>query len=142
MKDIKEKKKFEPKYKEGTVNGMKFESKHDDDYDDDELQFNEKKGISNKTLIKIALLCIVAIILFSVFFVIIKNSINFNGVYYETPSEDEVIEVVVDPESEEQEQVNLKLKGELVIEIEKGTEWEDPGFVAISSIDGDISDYV
>ena len=142
MKDIKEKKKFEPKYKEGTVNGMKFESKHDDDYDDEELQFNEKKGISNKTLIKIALLCIVAIILFSVFFVIIKNSINFNGVYYETPSEDEVIEVVVDPESEEQEQVNLKLKGELVIEIEKGTEWEDPGYEAISSIDGDISDYV
>ena len=141
MKDIKEKKKFEPKYKEGTVNGMKFESKHDD-YDDDELQFNEKKGISNKTLIKIALLCIVAIILFSVFFVIIKNSIDFNGVYYETPSEDEVIEVVVDPESEEQEQVNLKLKGELVIEIEKGVEWEDPGYEAISSIDGDISDYV
>lgn len=139
MKNDKEKKK-ETKFKEGTVNGMKFDSKHDDD-DDFELE-NRKEKVSTKTLIKIAILCVVALVVFFVFYLVIKNSLSFNGVYYDTPSEDEVIEVVVDPESEEQEQVNLKLNGELVIEIEKGTKWEDPGYIATSSTDGDITDYV
>lgn len=119
-------------YKEGTVNGMKFADKE-----------RSARGISTKTLIKIGIFCVVVLIVFFIFYSIIKRSVSFNGMYYETPEEDEVIEVVVDPEEEGvQEQVNLKLKGELVIELEQGTEWEDPGFIATSNVAGDITDYV
>lgn len=120
-------------YKEGTVNGIKFNNRE-----------KRSNGISTKTLIKIGIFCVVLLVVFLIFYFIVKSTISFNGVYYETPSEDEVIEVVVDDPKDEgvQEQVNLKLKGDLVIELEQGKEWEEPGFIATSDIAGDISDYV
>ena len=123
-------------YKEGTVNGMKVGGSKNK-----KSKKNKKRGNDFKSLIKILCFCVVILILVFVLNAVIRKNVVFDGIYYEEPKDDEVTEVVGDSNNKD-DQVNLKLKGDLVITLEVGEEYIEPGFEATSKVDGDVSDYV
>ena len=129
-------KKKKPTYKEGTVNGVKTGETR-------RLTRRERQEQEYKSLVKLLTSCICILIMVFVINWIVTSSFTFNGLNYEEPEEEEVIEIVSSSDEEEQtERVNLHLEGDLVVELEVGDEFVEPGYVATSELKGDISNKV
>ncbi len=124
-------------YKVGTINGMKLSSKG-------------KKVVKKSqwrddyhSLVKILIGCVIILILVFVVNAIVQANFTFNGIMYSEPEENEVIEIVSSSnEKESAERVSLSLKGDLVVKLNVGDKFVDPGFTATSDLNGDLRDFV
>lgn len=125
--------KKKPDFKEGTINGVKSSSSR-------RLSKQERQQQEYYSLVKMLVSCICVLIMVFVLNWIITSSFTFNGIYYEEPKDNEVIEVIEDGETHER--VNLHLNGKLTIKLTEGEKYVEPGFTATSDLKGDISDYV
>ena len=126
-----------PRRKQGTVNGIKTGSSGK------AYERKRKQQEEYNSLVKM-LFCAVCILI-AVFVVnaIVQANFTFNGIYYEEPEENEVVEVVSSTnEDEPAERVNLNLQGDLVVNLKVGQKYVEPGYTATSDLKGDISDYV
>ena len=129
-------KKKKPAYKEGTINGVKTSESR-------RLTRRERQEQEYKSLVKLLTSCICILIMVFVINWLVTSSFTFNGLNYEEPDDEEVIEVVSSSNEDEQtERVNLHLDGDLVVELEVGDEFIEPGYTATSDLKGDISDKV
>lgn len=125
--------KKKPDFKEGTINGVKSSSSR-------RLTKKERQQQEYYSLVKMLVCCVCVLIMVFVLNWIITSSFTFNGIYYEEPKDNEVIEVIEDGETHER--VNLHLNGKLTVKLTVGEKYVEPGFTATSDINGDISDYV
>lgn len=126
-----------PRYKEGTVNGIRTGSKN---Y---AYQKRKKEQEEYQSLVK--MLCCAVCVLIAVFVInaIVQANFTFNGIYYEEPEESEVIEVVSSTNEEEPaERVNLNLQGDLIVNLKVNQKYVEPGYNATSDLKGDITEYV
>lgn len=128
--------KKKPQYKEGTINGeMTNQTRR--------LTRKEKEALEYKSLVKMLTSCVCVLIMVFVLNWIITSSFTFNGIFYEEPSGNEVIEVISSSvEGEPDELVTLYLDGKLTVKVEQGKKYKEPGFKATSNIYGDISESV
>lgn len=124
-------KKKKSTYKEGTINGEKRR-----------LTKREKQQLEYRSLVRMLIGCIIVLVLVFVLNAVITSSFTFNGIYYDEPSDDEVIEVIGSNSEEDEERVNLHLNGKLTVKVEVGSKYKEPGYVATSNIKGDISENV
>ena len=125
--------KKKPQFKEGTVNGERTPQTR-------RLTRKEREAIEYKSLVKMLTSCVCVLIMVFVLNWIITSSFTFNGIFYEEPSGDEIIEVISSSvEGEPDELVTLRLDGKLTVKVEQGSEYKEPGFKAISNVYGDIS---
>ena len=125
--------KKKPDFKEGTINGVKSSSSR-------RLTKQERQQQEYYSLVKMLVSCICVLIMVFVLNWIITSSFTFNGINYEEPKDNEVIEVIEDGETHER--VNLHLNGKLTVKLTEGEKYVEPGFTATSDLKGDISDYV
>lgn len=125
----------EVKYKQGTINGIKVGSK----------SYSKKKKQKDeyKSLVKILCCAVCILIMVFVLNALIRENFTFNGIYYEEPKDNEVIEIVSSSNADEPpERVSLNLKGDLVIDLKMGDDYVEPGYMATSDLKGDITSYV
>lgn len=125
------------KYKEGTINGVRSSSKYQ--------AYSKKKRQQEEYYSLVKMLCCAVCVLIMVFVInaIVRANFTFNGIYYEEPVENEVIEIVSSSSSEEaSERVTLNLLGDLVVNLKVGEKYIEPGYNATSDLKGDITDYV
>ena len=128
--------KKKPQYKEGTINGERTNQTR-------RLTRKEKEALEYKSLVKMLTSCVCVLIMVFVLNWIITSSFTFNGIFYEEPSGNEVIEVISSSvEGEPDELVTLYLDGKLTVIVEQGKKYKEPGYKATSNVYGDISDYV
>lgn len=126
-----------PRRRQGTINGIRTDSSSK------AYERKRKQQEEYNSLVK--MLCCAVCVLIAVFVVnaIVQANFTFNGIYYEEPEENEVVEVVSSTnENEPAERVNLNLLGDLVINLKIGQKYVEPGYTATSDLKGDISDYV
>lgn len=124
-------KKKKSTYIEGTINGERRR-----------LTKREKQQLEYRSLVRMLIGCIIVLILVFVLNAVITSNFTFNGIYYEEPDDNEVIEVVGSSDNEVEERVSLHLNGKLTVKVEVGNEYKEPGYVASSNIKGDISENV
>ena len=130
------KKRKKPTYKEGTINGEKIGEAR-------RLTRKERQEQEYKSLVKLLTSCVCILIMVFVINWIITSSFTFKGINYKEPDDNEVIEVVSSSDEEKQaERVNLHLNGDLVVKLEVGDKYVEPGYTATSDLKGDISDKV
>ena len=128
--------KKKPQYKEGTINGEKTSQPR-------RLTRKEKEALEYKSLVKMLTSCVCVLIMVFVLNWIITSSFTFNGIFYEEPSGNEVIEVISSSvEGEPDELVTLYLDGKLTVKVEQGKKYKEPGYKATSNVYGDISENV
>ena len=118
-------------YKEGTINGEKRR-----------LTKREKQQLEYQSLVRMLIGCIIVLVLVFVLNAVITSNFTFNGIYYEEPDDNEVIEVIGANSDEVEERVNLHLNGKLTVKVEVGSKYKEPGYVATSNIKGNISENV
>lgn len=124
-------KKRKSTYREGTINGEKRR-----------LTKRERQQQEYQSLVKMLIGCIVVLVLVFVLNAVITSNFTFNGIYYEEPDDNEVIEVVGSSDNGEEERVSLHLNGKLTVKVEVGSKYKEPGYVATSNIKGNISENV
>lgn len=125
------------RYKQGTINGVSTGSNFR------AYERKKKQQDEYKSLVK--MLCGAVCVLIAVFIInaIVQANFTFNGIYYEEPEENEVIEIVSSTnENEPAERVNLNLQGDLVVNLKVGQKYKEPGYSATSDLKGDITGYV
>ena len=125
-----------PAYKEGTVNGVKTSENR-------RLTRKERQELEYKSLVKMLTSCVCILIMVFVLNWIITSSFTFNGINYEEPKGNEVVEVIGSTSEDiPSERVNLHLNGKLTIKLEVGDKYVEPGYIATSDLNGDISEHV
>lgn len=128
--------KKKPIYREGTVNGVKLTEVKT-------MTRKQRQQEEYNGLVKILSGCICILVMVFVLNAVVTNSFKFNGIAFNEPEDNEVIEVIgSNKEDVPSERVNLHLKGKLMIKVEVGSKYVEPGFKATSDLNGDISEKV
>lgn len=128
--------KKKPAYREGTVNGVKTTENR-------RLTRRERQEQEYKSLVKMLTSCVCILIMVFVLNWIITSSFTFNGIYYEEPEDNEVVEIISSSkDGESAERINLHLNGKLTMKVTVGDEYVEPGYTATSDLKGDISQHV